>query len=135
MRTVRSAGVDARTHVTGLLTGRDRLEALADADVVAYAGEQEIFGIVPLEALLCGTPVVVADDSGCGELIGGVGGGKVVRAGDATALATGLAEILARPDEWRAEAAAAAARVRARFGSDVVAERLEGIYRTVIAER
>ena len=59
----------ARTIFTGLLRGQERLEALADADVVVYPSEDEVFGLVPLEALLCGTPVIVADDSGCGEIV------------------------------------------------------------------
>ena len=119
----------------GLLRGRDRLEALAAADVVAYAGEQEIFGLVPLEAILCGTPVVVADDSGAGEIVREIGGGTVVAAGNAVALRAGLESILSEPERWRREAAAAALRVRARFGAGVVAERLESMYRSVIAER
>ena len=42
--------------------------------------EHEIFGLVPLEALLCGTPVVVAGDSGCGEVVvAAVGGGSSSR--------------------------------------------------------
>jgi glycosyltransferase involved in cell wall biosynthesis len=31
--------------------------------------------LVPLEAILSGTPVIVADDSGCGDLVRDVGGG------------------------------------------------------------
>src|SRR5262249_18375700 len=66
---VKRLGLGARVVFVGLLTGRDRLEALADADVVVYASEHEVFGLVPLEALLAGTPVVVADDSGRRELL------------------------------------------------------------------
>jgi glycosyltransferase involved in cell wall biosynthesis len=131
---VRQAGVETRTLFTGLLQGRSRLEALADADAVAYATEQEIFGLVPLEALLCGTPVVVADDSGCGELVRATGGGRIVRAGDEGALAEALADLLSRQEHWRGEAARAATTVRARFGSDVVAARLEEIYQRVLQE-
>ncbi|MGH9257118.1 MAG: glycosyltransferase, partial [Vicinamibacterales bacterium] len=43
--------VEGRTLFTGLLEGRARLELLADADVVVYPSEHEIFGLVPLEAL------------------------------------------------------------------------------------
>ncbi|MGH7856767.1 MAG: glycosyltransferase [Candidatus Binatia bacterium] len=134
-RAVRQAGVETRTLFTGLLEGRSRLEALADADAVAYATEGEIFGLVPLEALLCGTPVVVADDSGCGELIASTGGGHVVTAGDAAALAAALSDLLGRRDDWCEEAGKAAERVRARFGSDVVAARLEEIYLRILEER
>src|SRR5438477_176357 len=61
---VKRLGLGFRVVFTGLLACRERLEALADADVVAYVSEHEVFGLVPLEALLAGTPVVVGDDSG-----------------------------------------------------------------------
>src|SRR5439155_17348838 len=53
-------GVERRTWFTGLLQGRERLEALADADVMVYPSADEIFGLAPLESILSGTPVVVA---------------------------------------------------------------------------
>src|SRR5437773_387794 len=63
LRSLASAlGIEARTTFTGLLRGEQRLEALADADVVVYPSEDEIFGLVPMEALLAGTPVIVSDD-------------------------------------------------------------------------
>ncbi len=68
-------GIAERTQFLGLLTGRARLDLLTDADVVVYPSADEVFGLVPLEALLCGTPVVVADDSGCGEIVGALDGG------------------------------------------------------------
>src|SRR6185436_16167317 len=60
---VRSHRLEERVTFAGLLHGSERLHALADADVVVYPGEHEVFGLVAIEALLCGTPVVVADDS------------------------------------------------------------------------
>ena len=67
-------GLGSRVRFRGLLRGGERLAALAAADVVAYAGRDEVFGLVALESLLCGTPVVVANDCGCGEVVAGVGG-------------------------------------------------------------
>lgn len=128
---VRTHGLDARTVITGLRAGRQRLEALADATVVVYPSEHEVFGLVPLEAILCGVPVVVADDSGCGEIIAGVGGGEVVPVGDAGRLARAIDSILDTPDEWRVRAAAAAGRIRTRFGSDVVSRQLEQVYAAI----
>ena len=96
----REAGVADRTHFVGLLEGAARLELLADADVVVYPSEHEIFGLVPLEALLTGTPVVVSDDSGCGEVVGSVGGGLVVPGTD-DALATAIDTVLGQPERWR----------------------------------
>ena len=83
-------GVSHRTVFTGLLRATDRLEVLADADAVVYPSSDEIFGLVPLEALLSGTPVVVADDSGCAEIIRATGGGQVTPLSDAVALARAI---------------------------------------------
>jgi len=129
---VRAAGLEERVHFPGLLVGRERLEALRDADVVAYATEDEIFGLVPFEALLVGTPVVVADDSGCGEVVSRTGGGRLVPPGDESALTAALAEILAAPEAWRREAGVAGERARAELGTEAVCERLEGVYRSVV---
>jgi glycosyltransferase involved in cell wall biosynthesis len=133
---VQSLGLESRTTFTGLLRGRDRLEALADADVVVYPSEHEIFGLVPLEALLSHTPVVVSDDSGCGEVMhavaNGRGGAHVVPAGDVGALTAAIARVLRSPEESRAAAATAAAAVRASFGTDVVAAAIERLYLEVM---
>jgi glycosyltransferase involved in cell wall biosynthesis len=125
-------GVSNRVHCTGLVSGRDRFDVLAAADVVVYPGEDEIFGLVPMEALLCGTPVVVAGDSGCGEVIRRVGGGLVVSGGDERALAAGITGILSAPETWRAAARTAAANVRAEFGASGVTASIEGVYREVV---
>jgi glycosyltransferase involved in cell wall biosynthesis len=125
---VRELGLSSRVHFAGLLRGSERLAALAAADVVAYAGQDEVFGLVPLESLLCGTPVVVADDCGCGEVLSGIGGGLAVAPGDSGALARAIAAILAEPGRWRAAAREAAAAIRQRFASDAVAARCEQVY-------
>lgn len=134
-RRVATLGLAAWTRFTGLLTGRDRLAALADADVVACPAAHESFGLVALEALLAGTPVVVADDSGCAEVIRTVGGGLVVRAGDPGALSAALRAILADPARWRAAARSAANVVRDRYAADRVASEMEHVYAFILGVR
>jgi glycosyltransferase involved in cell wall biosynthesis len=125
-------GLAERATFAGLLTGRQRLELLADADVVVYPTADEVFGLVPLEALLCGTPVVVAGDSGCGEIVGALDGGQVVPLGDSAALAVAIGEVLASPDRWRAAAGRGAAIVRARFSAAAVSEQVDGVYHELL---
>lgn len=120
--------VGDKTIFTGLLTGQDRLDALADADVVVYPSEHEAFGLVPLEALLVGTPVVVSDDWGCGEVITDTGGGELVAVGDVAGLRDAIAGVLAEPDARRGRAAEAAARVRELYEPGQVAGRLGNLY-------
>lgn len=50
-----------RTLLTGMLTGRDKLAALVDAYVLAQPSFHENFGMVVVEALACGCPVIVSD--------------------------------------------------------------------------
>jgi glycosyltransferase involved in cell wall biosynthesis len=126
--------VERRTIFTGLVEGRARLALLADADVVVYPSEHEIFGLVPLEALLAGTPVVVTNDSGCGEVIAATGGGLVVD-GNADSLRSAIDHVLQAPAHWRAAAAEAAKRVRALYATDVVCAQLEQVYRNVAVAR
>jgi len=75
----REKGVNSRVLFTGLLTGIDKLSAYRDADMLVYPAIHEIFGLVPFEAMLCGTPVIVTDDCGCGEIIGSQGIGYLVK--------------------------------------------------------
>jgi glycosyltransferase involved in cell wall biosynthesis len=112
----------------GLLRGAERLSALAAADVVVYPSRHEIFGLVAAEALMCGSPVVVSNDSGCGEVIGRVGGGHIVPYGDVETLAGAITSVLADPVMWRRRARAAATRIRELFGAAVVCGQLERVY-------
>ena len=129
---VRLHGLRDRTVFTGLLSGRERLEALTAADLVVYPSDHEVFGLVPVEALLCETPVIVADDSGCGEIVDAVGGGQVIPLGDTGALAVAMDEMLGSPSLWRARAVEASDRVREAFGRDTVTAKLDALYHVVL---
>ena len=120
-------GVADRTVFAGLVSGKARLDLLAAADVVVYPSEREIFGLVPLEALMAGTPVVVADDSGCGEVVTRTGGGLVVK-GEVEAVSSAIATILSAPAHWRIAAKRAADCIRRLYAPDVVCTQLEVLY-------
>ena len=130
---VRRLGVERRVIRAGLLKGPERLDALAAADVVVYPSRDEIFGLVPVEALLCGTPVIVCNDSGCGEVISATGGGLIVPPADGPALSAAIDSILADQPEWRARARTAAGIARRLFGADIVGDELESLYAHVLA--
>jgi glycosyltransferase involved in cell wall biosynthesis len=92
----RGMEVPTGPHVlhAGTLEGPERLALLVDADVLAYPSAHEVFGLVPFEGLLCGAPVVVGGDCGCGELVAEAGAGLLVNAGDVAALRAALATVL-----------------------------------------
>ena len=89
----------------GFLPDRTDLAALlASADVAIAPGPVETFGLAALEALACGTPVVVSAESALPEVAGDAG---VSVAGED--LAPGVHELLGRPDPARRAAARARA--------------------------
>nr|WP_260606896.1 glycosyltransferase [Streptomyces sp. WAC08241] len=85
-------------------------EALADlqaaADVCLAPGPAETFGLSALEALACGTPVVVSASSALPEVVGTAG---VAAADTPAAFASGVQSLLAVPEEVRRPAARARA--------------------------
>lgn len=134
-RLTHTLGLASRTLSVGLLRDRDRLDALAAAAVVAYPSRDEVFGLVAAEALLCGAPVVVSHDSGCGEVVGTVGGGLVVPYGDDEQLAAAITAMVRAQTLWRERARIAAGRVRRLFGVATVCAQLEGVYADVVARK
>jgi glycosyltransferase involved in cell wall biosynthesis len=124
-----------RVRFLGLLQGPERLELLAEADVLVYASQAEIFGLVPFEGLLCGSPVVVAEDCGCGELIAEAGAGLLVRHGDVAGLRARIRSLLRDRVAARAMVERGRRYIRERLGFEVVARQHAALYRAVLEGR
>jgi glycogen(starch) synthase len=91
-------GVSDLIELPGFLSD-DRLRDLVHrAGVVAIPSLYEPFGIVALEALAGGAPLVVAQTGGLAELIDGTGAGLLFEPGNAAELAASIETILTDPD-------------------------------------
>ncbi|MGN9808262.1 glycosyltransferase [Micromonospora sp. BQ11] len=98
---------DLPVTFTGFLPDRTAVAALlAAADVVLAPGPVETFGLAGLEALACGTPVVVNAASALPEVVGRAG---VAAYGSADSLAEAVLRLLGRPEADRRRAARARA--------------------------
>ncbi len=91
---IKERSLGGRVILTGLLVGEAKLSAYQDADVLVYPAIHEIFGLVPFESIMCGTPVIVTDDCGCGEIISREGIGYIVRYNDIYGLRDKIKEVL-----------------------------------------
>lgn len=82
---------------TGPLYGWEKKTAYVDSNILAYPSVFEIFGLVPFEAIMCGTPIIVTDGCGCGEIVNEANCGYLVKFGDIEDLATKIKTILENP--------------------------------------
>jgi len=68
---------------------------IASCDALVHPGDQETFGLVVLEAMACGLPVIAVDKGAVSELVSD-STGVVVRAGSVSALADGASRLWKR---------------------------------------
>ncbi len=80
------------------------------ADLFVYPSLYEGFGLPPLEAMACGTPVVTSTASSLPEVVGDAA--LLVDPTDAEALAGAMQQVLADADLWNEKRAAGLARAR-----------------------
>jgi len=71
---------------TGFLGGEYKNSALLDSDIVVQLSRQEQGAWAPLEAVLCGTPIIVTDHTGTGEDIKRMDAGYLVKFDDISGL-------------------------------------------------
>ncbi len=124
---------DSRVVFTGLLEGPERLSLLVDADVLAYPSTDEVFGLVPFEGLMCGTPVVVGGDCGCGELIAQAGAGLLVRHADVEGLRARIRTLLDDPVAAGAMVSRGRDYVQRRLSFGAVARQHAALYEQVLS--
>jgi D-inositol-3-phosphate glycosyltransferase len=112
---------------------QDRLAVFySAADVVAVPSLYESFGLVAVEALACGVPVVASRAGGLRFTIDEGETGLLVRPNSASALAAGLSVILG-DDDLRAEMAAAARPSVERYDWQNIAREVMHVYRQLAA--
>jgi glycosyltransferase involved in cell wall biosynthesis len=122
-------GLSAAFVLPGRTEVRDWLER---ADVFAHSSRWEGFGIVLLEAMLAGLPVVATRVSAVPEVVVDGETGLLVEPGDDAALGGALAQLVADPARARALGAAGLARARSTFSVARMTERTIELYREAV---
>ncbi|MFJ6213468.1 glycosyltransferase [Streptomyces sp. NPDC092296] len=128
----RDTGVADRLRLLGSVPPAELPALLRSADLVLCPPDYEPFGIVPLEAMGCGVPVVASAVGGHLDTVADRGTGRLVPPGDPDALASAAVELLATPRVRAAYGAAGRRRVLARYSWEGVAAATEAVYREVL---
>ncbi|MGC9962518.1 MAG: glycosyltransferase family 1 protein [Acidimicrobiales bacterium] len=121
-----------RIRQLGWVTDEQRAKLLAGASVLAYPSLYEGFGLPPLEAMSAGVPVVASTAGSLPEVLGDAA--LLVPPGDRDALASGLSDVLERPEERRRLTEAGTARAAGYTWERCVAG-LASLYADAVAAR
>jgi glycosyltransferase involved in cell wall biosynthesis len=141
---VGEAGYAARILplIEGLKDHWSLLGNLSDVEMTAFFKTCELlvlpslnstegFGLVQVEAMSCGTPVVATDLPGVRVPVKTSGMGRIVPAADAGAIALAILDILADPYRYRGNAA----EIVHKYSPDVIAAGYEEIFENILQGR
>jgi len=119
--------------INAMLPREDVVQLYSHAALFACPSVYEPFGLINLEAMACGTPVVATGVGGIREVVVHDGTGWLVPPADPPALAAAMRALLAQPDRAAAFGRAGRRRVEAHFSWERIAERTLEVYREAIA--
>jgi glycosyltransferase involved in cell wall biosynthesis len=132
-RVARYLGLSSQVSFVGWKTDQSLVKLYQEATIVVMPSFYEPFGMVALEAMACGRPVVVTRTGGLVEIVEDGVNGYLVPPGDYLQLAQRIATLLLNPN--RATRFGEAAHLRAMsFGWEKIAACTERLYAKVIDE-
>jgi glycosyltransferase involved in cell wall biosynthesis len=124
------AGLVARTHVLGPIYGPDKIAALVDATVFCLPSRQEGFSAAILEAMACGTPVVITENCHFPEVAGSSAGYVVPL--ETAAVADALLSVISDPGKANQMGKAGQDMVRTHYTWPTIARLFVDAYAEVI---
>lgn len=104
---------------------------IADVTVLPSINSTESFGMVQIESMSCGTPVVASDLPGVRQPVLTTGMGKIVPPRNADAIAEALIEILSNPNGFVGEKE----KIREAYSPDAIATHYECVFDELIAHQ
>lgn len=100
----------------------------AACDVIALTSDSECFALVQVEAMLCGTPVVMTDTPGGRVPVTLTGMGELTPSGDAQVIGEAIVKVLDNPDKYHRTTA----QITAHFSFDETVNRYEAVFREAV---
>ena len=133
-------GIGGRVRFTGTLSEEDLAEHFARCDalvlpaVVDAKGDTEGLGVVLIEAMSYGKPVIASGVGGIVDVVQHGRNGLLVHSNDAEALAEAISTLVHNPERAKALGLQGREQAAERFGWPEVINRIVGVYSKVAAE-
>jgi glycosyltransferase involved in cell wall biosynthesis len=131
-RLAQQFGVADRVRLVGAVARPDVPALLRSADLVVCTPWYEPFGIVPLEAMACGVPVVATAVGGFLDTVVDGATGRLVPPRAPDRLAAAIRKLLAEPFWREAYGTAGVDRARSRYSWDRIAAGTLAVYEDVL---
>ena len=131
---VNAMGISNKVYFTGYLNSKQVVKMYKCADVAVFPSTYEPFGIVALEGMLSGTPVVVSDVGGLNEIVQHGENGMKSYAGNPNSLADSIISLLYDPALCMKVAKNAKAKVKAEYNWQKIAQDTHFAYQKAICE-
>lgn len=93
---VKNYGIEKRVIFTGYVTDEEAPLLMSGAEMFVFPSLYEGFGLPPLEAMACGTPVITSKHTSLPEVVGDAG--ITIDEGDTEELAKAIAELQRNPE-------------------------------------
>jgi glycosyltransferase involved in cell wall biosynthesis len=126
---IKELKIEEKVIFTGPLYEEEKLKTYIDADVFVNPRADEIFGLVFLEALACGTPVICSRRCGIADVIDGQAGLAVPY--DKGRLSNAILRMLSDDKMRQQFREKGKLLVRERYNWGKIVEQVEGLYRAV----
>lgn len=131
---VNSMGIAHKVYFTGYMDAKQVCKMYKCADISVFPSTYEPFGIVALEAMLAGTPVVVSDIGGLNEIVEHGENGMKSYAGNPNSIADSILSLLYNPELCDHVTKKAKAMVKNEYNWAKIAQDTHFIYQKAICQ-
>ncbi len=131
LKNAKKLGIERAVFIQSSMSFEDLAQHFRSADLVVYPSYYEGQGLIPLESLASGTPVVTVNQAPLTEMVD-LTVGDLFQSGDSNDLASSVSRILEQPQERVEKAKAGRKRVLSKYTYEHNSEDFQRIYQSIL---
>ncbi len=131
LKNAKKLGIEHAVFIRSSMSFEDLAQHFRSADLVVYPSYYEGQGLIPLESLASGTPVVTVNQAPLTEMVD-LTVGDLFHSGDSSDLASSVSRILEQPQERVEKAKAGRERVLSKYTYEHNSEDFQRIYQSIV---
>jgi len=124
--------IDKMVTFTGYISGNEKLSIIKECDICVQSSSYEQGAGAPFESVLCGTPILISDNSGAGIDVKRINAGKLFKYGDSSDLALKLNYMFDNYTLVKQETIKAAEKIKKELSFDNAVENYFTAYKSAL---